>query len=201
MNHEAQNALLRILEEPPPQTTLVLATATAAGLLATVRSRCQRVRFEPDPGCGATRSRAQSDAGAPRRDRGGDDSRSARLGGGIPRRARHGRRRRRSVPRNRVALDARSRGSPRCARPRPTSRTTSTRSGPSTIAARRCRSATRTPRWWWSARCSHCASPRFDERHLLRHNADLLRECGSAHRPYLHDRDTRHRRPLPPAGG
>ncbi len=48
MNHEAQNALLRILEEPPPQTTLVLATATAAGLLATVRSRCQRVRFESD---------------------------------------------------------------------------------------------------------------------------------------------------------
>jgi DNA polymerase III delta prime subunit len=50
MNHHAQNALLRILEEPPPQTTLVLATATSAGLLATVRSRCQRVRFEPDTG-------------------------------------------------------------------------------------------------------------------------------------------------------
>jgi len=49
MNQEAQNALLRILEEPPPQTTLVLATATATGLLATVRSRCQRVRFETDP--------------------------------------------------------------------------------------------------------------------------------------------------------
>jgi DNA polymerase III delta prime subunit len=50
MNHEAQNALLRILEEPPPGATLVLATATAAGLLATVRSRCQRVRFESDSG-------------------------------------------------------------------------------------------------------------------------------------------------------
>jgi hypothetical protein len=50
LNNEAQNALLRILEEPPPQTTLVLATATAAGLLATVRSRCQRVRFQPDSG-------------------------------------------------------------------------------------------------------------------------------------------------------
>jgi hypothetical protein len=50
LNHEAQNALLRILEEPPPRTTLVLATATAAGLLATVRSRCQRVRFEADYG-------------------------------------------------------------------------------------------------------------------------------------------------------
>jgi DNA polymerase III delta prime subunit len=50
MNHHAQNALLRILEEPPPQTTLVLATATSAGLLATVRSRCQRVRLEPNSG-------------------------------------------------------------------------------------------------------------------------------------------------------
>jgi len=50
MNDEAQNALLRILEEPPPRTTLVLATATAAGLLPTVRSRCQRVRFEADSG-------------------------------------------------------------------------------------------------------------------------------------------------------
>ncbi|MDH3520471.1 MAG: hypothetical protein OEM49_08450 [Myxococcales bacterium] len=47
MNQEAQNALLRLLEEPPPQTTLVLATATSAGLLATVRSRCQRVAFRP----------------------------------------------------------------------------------------------------------------------------------------------------------
>ena len=46
MNQEAQNALLRVLEEPPPQTTLVLATRTSAGLLATVRSRCQRLSFD-----------------------------------------------------------------------------------------------------------------------------------------------------------
>lgn len=53
LNQEAQNALLRLLEEPPPETTLVLVTASAAGLLATVRSRCLRVRFPaergPDP--------------------------------------------------------------------------------------------------------------------------------------------------------
>jgi DNA polymerase III delta prime subunit len=49
LNKNAENALLRTLEEPPPETTLVLATATEAGLLATVRSRCQRVRFESDP--------------------------------------------------------------------------------------------------------------------------------------------------------
>src|SRR5262249_18434985 len=47
LNQEAQNALLRLLEEPPPRTTLVLVAATAAGLLATLRSRCQRVVFRP----------------------------------------------------------------------------------------------------------------------------------------------------------
>ena len=45
LNVEAQNALLRVLEEPPPDTTLVLVASTAAGLLATLRSRCQRVAF------------------------------------------------------------------------------------------------------------------------------------------------------------
>jgi DNA polymerase III delta prime subunit len=47
LNQEAQNALLRLLEEPPPATTLVLVSASAAGLLATVRSRCQKVLFHP----------------------------------------------------------------------------------------------------------------------------------------------------------
>jgi hypothetical protein len=48
LNQESQNALLRLLEEPPPQTTLVLVTGSAAGLLATVRSRCQRVKLPPE---------------------------------------------------------------------------------------------------------------------------------------------------------
>ena len=47
LNQEAQNALLRLLEEPPPQTSLVLVAATSAGMLATVRSRCQRVALRP----------------------------------------------------------------------------------------------------------------------------------------------------------
>jgi DNA polymerase III delta prime subunit len=47
MNQEAQNALLRLLEEPPPETTLVLVATTSAGLLATVRSRCQRMTIQP----------------------------------------------------------------------------------------------------------------------------------------------------------
>ena len=45
LNVEAQNALLRVLEEPPPNTTLVLVASSPASLLATVRSRCQRVAF------------------------------------------------------------------------------------------------------------------------------------------------------------
>jgi DNA polymerase-3 subunit delta' len=56
LNQEAQNALLRLLEEPPPATVLVLVAASAAGLLATLRSRCQRVPFpvlRPDPLAGS----------------------------------------------------------------------------------------------------------------------------------------------------
>jgi DNA polymerase-3 subunit delta' len=50
LNNEAQNALLRLLEEPPPRTALLLVAATASGLLATVRSRCQRIAFpRPEP--------------------------------------------------------------------------------------------------------------------------------------------------------
>ena len=32
LNQEAQNALLRLLEEPPPRTSLVLVAASSAGL-------------------------------------------------------------------------------------------------------------------------------------------------------------------------
>jgi DNA polymerase-3 subunit delta' len=45
LNQEAQNGLLRTIEEPPPRTTFVLVCASPAGLLATVRSRCLRVDF------------------------------------------------------------------------------------------------------------------------------------------------------------
>jgi DNA polymerase-3 subunit delta' len=42
---EAQNALLKTLEEPPPASSFVLVTARPDVLLPTVRSRCQRLRF------------------------------------------------------------------------------------------------------------------------------------------------------------
>ncbi len=43
MNANAANALLKTLEEPPPDTYLILQTEQPARLLATVRSRCQRL--------------------------------------------------------------------------------------------------------------------------------------------------------------
>ena len=44
---EAQNALLKTLEEPPAASVFVLVTSRPDLLLPTVRSRCQRLRFGP----------------------------------------------------------------------------------------------------------------------------------------------------------
>jgi len=45
LNEEAQNALLKTLEEPPRGTCLVLCTEDEDALLPTVRSRCARLRI------------------------------------------------------------------------------------------------------------------------------------------------------------
>ena len=45
MNAEAQNALLKTLEEPPPGTLLLLTTGNPSSLLPTTRSRCQILRL------------------------------------------------------------------------------------------------------------------------------------------------------------
>lgn len=42
-----QNALLKLLEEPPPDTYIFLVTSHEDELLPTIRSRCQRVAFGP----------------------------------------------------------------------------------------------------------------------------------------------------------
>lgn len=47
MNPEAGNALLKLLEEPPANTLLILTTAQMADLLPTIASRCQQIRFRP----------------------------------------------------------------------------------------------------------------------------------------------------------
>jgi DNA polymerase-3 subunit delta' len=49
MNPQAQNALLKTLEEPPPETALILVASSPDALLPTVRSRCLRLPFAPLP--------------------------------------------------------------------------------------------------------------------------------------------------------
>ena len=43
MGDEAQNALLKTLEEPPPETLIILTTGNVSALLPTTRSRCQQL--------------------------------------------------------------------------------------------------------------------------------------------------------------
>jgi DNA polymerase-3 subunit delta' len=47
MNEAASNALLKTLEEPPPGSHLILTATNPTALLATIRSRCQIIRFAP----------------------------------------------------------------------------------------------------------------------------------------------------------
>ncbi len=49
MSEEASNALLKTLEEPPPQVLFMLLTSAEEDLLPTIRSRCQRLELKPLP--------------------------------------------------------------------------------------------------------------------------------------------------------
>jgi DNA polymerase III subunit delta' len=46
LNRNAANALLKVLEEPPPRAILLLVCSAAGRLLPTIRSRCRRLRLE-----------------------------------------------------------------------------------------------------------------------------------------------------------
>jgi DNA polymerase-3 subunit delta' len=50
MNVQAQNALLKVLEEPPDNTFFILIATQTSPLLPTIISRCRRFRFFP-PSC------------------------------------------------------------------------------------------------------------------------------------------------------
>lgn len=50
MNRSAANALLKILEEPPRRTLLLLVAHSPGRLLPTIRSRCRRLPLAPLPG-------------------------------------------------------------------------------------------------------------------------------------------------------
>jgi DNA polymerase-3 subunit delta' len=82
MNAQAQNALLKTLEEPPDETTLVLVAASPDGLLPTIRSRCLRVTFGPVP-AGAIAAALERDGASPEVAR-----LAAELSGGVLERAR-----------------------------------------------------------------------------------------------------------------
>lgn len=47
MNEQAQNAFLKVLEEPPQYAVFIILTENYESLLMTVRSRCTRVQFPP----------------------------------------------------------------------------------------------------------------------------------------------------------
>ena len=110
---EAANALLKVLEEPPPDTYFILTAAEPASLLPTIRSRLVQLRVHrlrasevarflgevPQPPVAAGRSEAPRRAGG-RLDRlGAGRGRRARLGGdGRPRPARRRRARTRRAP-------------------------------------------------------------------------------------------------------
>jgi len=59
MTPQAQNSLLKVLEEPPSSSLLILVSSNEVGLLPTVRSRCQRIHFgrrlEENPAGGISR--------------------------------------------------------------------------------------------------------------------------------------------------
>ncbi|MFH2092639.1 MAG: DNA polymerase III subunit delta' [Pseudomonadota bacterium] len=47
MNAQAQNALLKLLEEPPERTMFILIAQKESLLLPTIISRCRKIRFKP----------------------------------------------------------------------------------------------------------------------------------------------------------
>jgi DNA polymerase-3 subunit delta' len=47
MNESTANSMLKILEEPPPDTHFILISASPHMLLPTIRSRCQKIYFQP----------------------------------------------------------------------------------------------------------------------------------------------------------
>jgi len=49
LNVNAANAVLKTLEEPPPRGVLFLVSHSPGRLLATIRSRCRRLAFQPWP--------------------------------------------------------------------------------------------------------------------------------------------------------
>ncbi len=65
MNVQAANALLKMLEEPPHRTTLLLIAHQPARLLPTIRSRCRELRLSPLGPTAMAAALDQAGAGTP----------------------------------------------------------------------------------------------------------------------------------------
>jgi len=65
MTAEAQNAFLKTLEEPPPNTLLVLVTSDPGALLTTIHSRCTRLVFDALPAAAVERFLVETQDVAP----------------------------------------------------------------------------------------------------------------------------------------
>jgi DNA polymerase-3 subunit delta' len=65
MNTAAANALLKMLEEPPARTTLLLVSHQPSRLLPTIRSRCRTLRLHPLAPADMARALEQADAALP----------------------------------------------------------------------------------------------------------------------------------------
>lgn len=81
LTEEAANALLKLLEEPPPHTRFLLLAELLDGVPATIRSRCHVVNFPPVPI--TTIASALAERGVPSH----EAETVARLSGGLPGRA------------------------------------------------------------------------------------------------------------------
>jgi DNA polymerase III subunit delta' len=71
MSPSSANALLKVLEEPPPRAILLLACSAPGRLLPTIRSRCRRLRLSPldDAAMGTLLAQYLPKLGADERDR------------------------------------------------------------------------------------------------------------------------------------
>ena len=71
INRNAANALLKVLEEPPPRAVLILVCSAAGRLLPTIRSRCRRLRLGKldDPTIGHLLNRYEPDLPPDKRER------------------------------------------------------------------------------------------------------------------------------------
>ena len=76
LTSQAANALLKILEEPPQSSAILLVSHRPAGLLPTIRSRCRELRCSPLAPAPLARALAAAGTDAP------DDARLAMLAGG-----------------------------------------------------------------------------------------------------------------------